>query len=381
MQRYRSAFVLMLLIVLCLSNIGAARIPARLLVSLAQTSNDPLVDALVLDAVYEGLVDTLSWRLALDSGSKAEFNAIIRDLYTNQTIFPGKPYISFILDLSWEGNELSQLFTILGTGRESLDKTVRTMVGGQLRYDLLALVKAPPDSMVLDYVHGSSMSLVGSTKFLLGEKVLVTDFDGQEIASAKVSDIILVKDNPEQTVVELGRISANGNLEPGMLVVKEPSQWDVMLSLPISLDGFGIEAEMTLPLRSSSGYYSFKGGGWATYTSFGGSYDVTLLARAGVGANFVISSPSAEPRSLFSDISLGFVCRVGVGVQFMQSTTARFLYGTEVEFTFNQHLSSRFSWGLVAGYRFWVFPDAGNFQAIHANEKGLLLAPFIGLSW
>jgi hypothetical protein len=366
---------------LCFSSLGAARIPARLLVSLADPSNDPQIDALVLDAVYEGLKETLAWRLALNSENIPVFNVIIRELQTSRAIFPGKQYLSFSLDLSWEGDGLSRQFAILGANQDSLSRTVREMVGDQLRYDLVALIKAPPDSMILDYVHRTGLSLIGPKNLQLGDTVLITDFDGQEIASAKVSDIILASDILEQTVVELRRISANGNLEPGMLVVKESSQWDVMLSLPFSLDGFGFEAEMTFPMRSASGYYSLKGGGWATYSSFGGTYDLELLARAGIGANFGFSSPNVEHRGIFSDISFGFACRIGLGLQFTQSKTAGFLYGSEVELTINQHVSSRFSWGLVAGYRYWVLLTAGSFQTRHANERGMFIAPVIGLSW
>ncbi len=381
MQRCRPALVLMLLIVLCLSNLGATRIPARLMVSIAESSNDPELDTLVWDAVYYALSDALSWRLALNPENGSEFKVKIHALNTSRTLFPGQQYLSFSLDLAWDGNDLSRQFAILGANLASLGKTAKATVKDQLRYDLLSLIEAPEESVVLHYVHGSSLSLVGSNDFQLGVKVLITDFDGQEIATAKVTDIIDPIGQQKQTVVELRQISAKAKPEPGMLVVEKPMQWDVMVSLPFSLEGFGVEAEMTFPMRSSSRYFSLKGGGWAAYTSFGGTYDIELLARAGVGANFGISSPNVQPRSLFSDISLGFACRIGMGFQFTQSGTADFLYGTEVELTINKHLSSRMSWGLTAGYRYWVFPKAGNFQTIHANEQGLLIAPFIGMSW
>lgn len=380
-QPRRNALVLMLLLLTCLMNLGAARTPARLLVLLADPSNDPQLDSLVLDAVYNALEDSLSWRLALGSQNGPEFKAIIHALNSNRTLFPGQQYIAFVLGLTWGDNDLSRQFAILGTDYDLWKNTVKTTVRNQLQYELLTLVEAPHDSMVINHVHGSSISMIGSMDLKLGRKVLITDFDGQEIASAKVSDIIVFGDQREQIVVELSQISAKAKPEPGMLVVEKPSQWELLLSLPFSLEGLGIEAEMTFPMQSSTGYFSIKGGGWATYTTFGGNLKTELLFRAGIGANFGFSSPNVEPRSIFSDISLGFAGRIGMGFQFTQSGTGDFLYGTEVELTINKHLSSRMSWGLTAGYRYWVFPKAGNFQTIHANEKGIFIAPFIGLSW
>jgi hypothetical protein len=362
--------------------LSAEVLSVRLEVAVASPSSGyGQVEALVQRSVEAGLHDVLDWRFTIRPAADVIFQAIIEDIRSDTSLFPNQRYISFGLRMTWQGFQTEQNFAVLGKNLKDLEIKISQAVRDQLRYDLLPFIKPPSTGWVLEYIHASGLSLLTDPAgFQLGKRYTLTDYHGTDIGLVSVADIIPLASGKSEHAIEFNVVQADRRPEPGMLVVMRKTQWDYTVGPVVSLMDFGLELEAKVPLPSANIFFSVKSGIWMPYSAFNNPNGMDLSLRSGFGARLGFAALLGDSDHWLSDLEIGLTARFGVGMRLKDSGPALFLYGAEAELALRHYISSQWSWGLAAGYRFWNILDTGIITAFQGSHR-LFASPFIGFTW
>lgn len=324
----------------------------------------------------------LDWRLAFTDSAAEIFKIELSEVIYDDSLFAGDHLFQVTVGITWRDSAAVRTIACLVPENTSWETSYRQELRKLFRSDMSDVFPSYDDFRLSHAMASGYWMTSDAVELPIGERVWVTDTQGVAVALMTVVDRFDFsgESNKPITVTEFGPLWANRPIVVGMPLVKQDTGLSFSLGFPISLERFGMEGTVELPIRGTTFRFSSKIGIDALMDNSG----FEMMAQAGLVSRFAFGIFGKSPDVLgswWANLQSAALFHVGVGTRWQASDGYDFLFGADVELQLSHQSSAHWYWGVSAGYKYRVMVESGKGTTVQGNLQGFILSPIIGWLW